>query len=76
MIINPERKPTLSLYYLGSVVLKILFEKNNEQIEPLFEFTKEALEQDLHIDFFYYTLDWLYMLSLIKLENGRVSLCV
>lgn len=75
MIINPERKPALSLYYLGGVVLKILLEKNNEQIESLFELTKKSLEEDLHVDFFYYTLDWLYILSLIKLENGRVSLC-
>ncbi len=76
MIINPEREPTLSLYYLGSVILEILFEKNDEQIELLFELTKSSFNKDLHIDFFYYALDWLYMLSCIKLEKGRVFLCV
>ena len=76
MIINFERKPVLSLYYLGGIVLEILIEKNNEQIESLFALTKESIAQDLYVDFFYYTLDWLFLLSLIKLENGRVSLCV
>ena len=75
MIINSERKPTLSLYYLGSEVLKILVDNNNEQIEPLFELLKKSIEEDIHIDFYYYALDWLYILSIIKMENGRVSLC-
>ncbi|GIP30362.1 hypothetical protein J23TS9_54920 [Paenibacillus sp. J23TS9] len=75
MIINSDRKPMLSLYYLGSEVLKILFENNNEQIENIFELLKKSVGEDIHIDFYYYALDWLYILSIIKMENGRVSLC-
>ena len=76
MIINLERKPTVSLYYLGSIILQILRNNNNEPIDDLFLLTEELLGEDLHIDFYYYTLDWLYILSLIKLTDGRVSLCV
>ena len=75
MIINPERSPSLSLYYLGSIVLKILLENDNLSIENLFENLQFKLGFELHIDFFYYTLDWLYILSAIKLDKERVCLC-
>lgn len=75
MIINFERNPTVSLYYLGSIVLEILLKKDKISIEDLYEATQMALGQDLHIDFFYYTLDWLYLISAIKLNDERVCLC-
>lgn len=75
MIINQDRKPTLSLYYLGGKILEKLNIENNLHIEPLFNWMKVELKEELHVDFFYYTLDWLYVLSLIKIENGRVVLC-
>ncbi|MGP0584390.1 ABC-three component system middle component 6 [Paenibacillus timonensis] len=75
MIINSERKPALSLYFLGSEILKILIENKNEQIETLFELLKKSISDEIHIDFYYYSLDWLYLLSIIRMENGRVLLC-
>ncbi|MBE6745008.1 MAG: hypothetical protein E7569_12430 [Ruminococcaceae bacterium] len=76
MIINSEREPTLSLYYLGSVVLNILCEYKSCEIVQLYDSTKKVLAEDIHIDFFYYTLDWLFIISAIKLEEERVFLCV
>lgn len=75
MIINSERNPNMSLYYLGSIVLEILLKKDNTSIENLYEATQVALGLDLHIDFFYYALDWLYLISAIKLNNERICLC-
>ena len=75
MIINPERNPTLSLYYLGSIVLKILLENNSMAIEELYRSVQLELDKELHIDFFYYTLDWLYILSAVKIEEDRICLC-
>lgn len=75
MIINLEREPLFSLYYLGGIVLKILHSKNYMQIEDLFKLTKKELNYDLHIDFFYYTMDWLYLLSAVKIKKGMVLLC-
>ncbi len=75
MIINPERSPSLSLYYLGSLVLKILLEKDNILIENLYETLQLKLGLELHIDFFYYALDWLYIISAIKLDEEMVCLC-
>ncbi len=75
MIVNIERKPTLSLYYIGGLVLNVLLSNSGEHIESLYQITKETMDQELHIDFFYYALDWLFLLSKIKLENGRIYLC-
>lgn len=75
MIINAERDPSISLYYLGSVVLKSLIKEENCALDELYALVQKDLGNDLHIDFFYYTLDWLFILSAIKLEGGSVSLC-
>ena len=74
MIINFEREPIFSLYFLGGVILKILNEKGSEILDILYEDLKKSIKRDIHIDFFYYTLDWLFISSLIKLDKGRVSI--
>ena len=57
MIVNVEREPELSLYYLGSV---------------LFQEIQNQLKRKIHVDFLYYALDWLFLLSLVKIEEGKV----
>lgn len=76
MIINSERKPDMSLYYVGGKIIEILFENKSEQLDFLLETLKTSVQEDMHFDFFYYALDWLFILSAIKLEEGRVSLCL
>lgn len=75
MIINVDRDPILSLYYLGGVVLDILNDSAEETTDGLFEKLKAKIDRYIHIDFFYYTLDWLFLLSLITLKNGVISKC-
>lgn len=75
MIINNKREPMYSLYFLGGIILRILNSSNNKMIDELFEKCKKEINQDIHIDFFYYALDWLFMLSIIELkEGGKVCL--
>jgi hypothetical protein len=75
MIINMDRNPSLSLYYLGSFILQLLLKENKQTLEELYTSTQIDIGFDIHIDFFYYTLDWLFILSTIKLKDGRVCLC-
>lgn len=72
MIVNNERDPELSLYYLGGIYLNILEQKKVISIENLFSETQVKLNKKIHIDFLYYALDWLFLLSLIKLKEGKV----
>lgn len=75
MIINYDRNPEYSLYYLGSEVLSLLSSNEKISIEDLYVFIKKKTKIDIHIDFLYYTLDWLYLISAIYIKNGVVHKC-
>lgn len=72
MIVNAEREPDYSLYYLGSILLEVLESTDVMPIEELLSETKKRLNKEIHIDFLYYTLDWLYLLSLVSIREGKV----
>ena len=41
-------------------------------IEELLEESQQRIEKKVHVDFIYYALDWLYLLDLVKIEEGKV----
>lgn len=77
MIINKERHPVFSLYYLGAIVLKCLSSEKKFTIDELYNEIKSHVynnyQIEIPINFFYYTLDWLYIQSSIELNNGRIT---
>lgn len=73
MIVNIEREPDMSLYYLGSVLIQFLEQVKTVSIEELLQEMQNELGQKLHVDFLYYALDWLFLLSLVRIEEGKVS---
>ena len=75
MIINIEREPKYSLYYLGGIILESLLDKNSAKIDELYNLCLINVDENLHIDFFYYALDWMYIRSIIKMNDGKVILC-
>lgn len=72
MIINIERKPDFSLYYLGSILLAILEQVTVISIEDLLSETQNQSKERVHVDFIYYALDWLFLLSIVRIEEGLV----
>lgn len=52
MIVNVEREPDLSLYYLGGILLEILEQTKVLTIEELLYETQNKLKKKLRIDFF------------------------
>lgn len=76
MIINIDRDPKYSLYYIGGIILDLLNSNNkNLSIEIIYTKVKNIVDKNIHIDFIYYSLDWIYMLSLINISENRVILC-
>lgn len=74
-IINYERDPKLSLYCIGAIILEILKENNNSlEIETIFEKVRNKIEYKISINILYLALDWLFLISLIELEKGRIIL--
>lgn len=72
MILNSQRQPDFSLYYLGGMLLEILEKQKILSIEELLEESQQRIEKKVHVDFIYYALDWLYLLDLVKIEEGKV----
>lgn len=72
MIINVEREPNLSLYYLGGILLTLLKKKKELPIEEVILEIQREFEKKIHVDFIYYALDWLFLLSLIEIREGTV----
>lgn len=72
MILNCQRQPDFSLYYLGGVLLEILEQVKVISIEKLLEKAQQHLKKKVHVDFIYYALDWLYLLGLVSIEEGKV----
>lgn len=72
MIINLEREPELSLYYIGSLILDWLMKEKSMPLEQLLYRIQNTYNDKIHVDFIYYALDWLYVMSLIKMEGGKV----
>lgn len=75
LIINVDREPKYSLYYIGSVIMEELKHNKEMIIEDLYKNICLEIDANLHIDFLYYSLDWLFLLSLIRVEGNRVVLC-
>lgn len=75
MIILKDRNPKFSLYNIGYLILKRLKEKGSATIEFLYSHVSNEIQEDIHIDFIYYSLDWLYLLSAIELKDNEVVLC-
>lgn len=72
MILNGQRQPDFSLYYLGGVLLKILEEAKVMPLEKLLEELQHYVKKKVHVDFIYYALDWLYLLESVTIEEGKV----
>ena len=72
MIVNIEREPDLSLYYLGGILLAILEQNAVISIEDLLVEAQNQLEEKVHIDFIYYAFDWLFLLSVVRIKEGKV----
>ena len=75
MIINVERDPKYSLYYIGAIIINLLKDYKTLSIDELYSAVESITGIKVHINFIYYALDWLYLLSLIKMTDNKVALC-
>lgn len=70
MILNTERNPKDSLYYIGAILLEIL--QSNKDGLYIDELRNKAKDKKINMSFFYYALDWLFIISKIEIKNERI----
>lgn len=76
MIIDKNINPERDLYYLGGVLIDVLAKKNNKEIDYMDLYTQFNQKQEITINLYSLTLDWLFILGLVtKGENGKIIKC-
>jgi hypothetical protein len=77
MVINHQRNPELSLYYIGGIILEILKANDNElELDSLHQESKSRLKSGLSIEYFYLALDWLFLVTDLRIEGTLIYLCI
>ena len=69
--IHPERK----IYYIGFLVLKVLKITSQKSIDFFHIYHKINEDQKVSMRLFILTLDWLFILGLIKTDKGYIIKC-
>jgi len=75
MLVPDNIHPNQTIYFNGAFVLKSLQE--NPVMDMLDLYIHTTHEQEMSMPVFVLSLDWLYLLNLIKLnDSGKVELCI
>lgn len=76
MLINNNRNPKYSIFYIAYEILTFM-NKNKKiaSMEELFQLIRDNIDNNIGIDYLYYTLDWMYLMSMITLKGEKVILC-
>jgi hypothetical protein len=77
MIIDDVSEPQKSLYVIGADILAELRDSSDKSIDPirLFDLFNSRTNK-VSITYFYFGLDWLYLLDAIELDGfGNIKLC-
>ncbi len=73
MIIGKDIQPERKLYFLGSKVLELL--QKSSQEEDLISLYQTLNDKEISINMLLLTLDWLFLLGTIKIDEGKIIKC-
>ncbi|WP_417367309.1 ABC-three component system middle component 6 [Flavobacterium beibuense] len=75
MIVDKNINPERDLYYLGAILIQVL-EKENNEVDYIDLYNQFNKKQDITINLYSLTLDWLFIIGLIsKAKNGKIKKC-
>jgi hypothetical protein len=76
MIIDKNTNPERDLYYLGSILIDLLQNKENKEVDYMDLYALINNKREITINLYSLTLDWLFILGLVaKSENGKIKIC-
>jgi hypothetical protein len=73
MIIGKDIQPERKLYFLGGRVLELL--QKSSQEEDLISLYHTLNDKEISINVLLLTLDWLFLLGVIKISKGKIIKC-
>ena len=77
MIFNKDSNPNNSVYYIGGLLIDCVIQDPKNSTTDFFELHHRLCKrQKISIHNYILTLDWLYLLELIKTDNhGNIKKC-
>jgi hypothetical protein len=75
VILNKDVRPDRKIYYIGSLIIEKLMVSPGQSVDYLSIYEGLREEEDITSEIFFLTLDWLFLLGAIKLEEGVVRKC-
>lgn len=76
MIISGFSTPDKSLYFIGANIISTLKRNSSSAVDPLILFYELNENFDLSMSYFVYSLDWLYIVGVLDLDDkGDIFLC-
>lgn len=76
MIVDKNINPERDLYYLGGILIDVLSQNKESYIDYMDLYRLFNQKQEITINLYSLTLDWLFILGLIaKGENGKIKKC-
>lgn len=76
MIISRDINPDRDFYYLGAKIIEILSSSNEEDNILIDVYQKMKQIEDISLNLFTLTLDWLYIIGAIShINEGKIIKC-
>lgn len=76
MIVSKDTTPGKKIYYLGALLIETLTKYPlNSNLDFFDVYSEMNLNKRISINLFAVTLDWLFLLDLIKIENNNIIKC-
>lgn len=76
MILSKDINPERNLYFLGGRVLQELQRMHGNKIDFLELYQKLNKEKDISVQLFVLTIDWLFLLEVVKSnKKGEIEKC-
>lgn len=76
MIVDKNINPERDLYYLGGVLINLIENDKNKEVDYIDLYNLMKSEKDISINLFSLTLDWLFILGLVKKgRKGKIGIC-
>lgn len=73
MLLPDNIHPENSIYFNGALVLNVLQESKDLELVSVYQKVKKI--KNLSFPVFLLCLDWLYIINVAEVKNGRVELC-
>lgn len=75
MIVSKNIHPERNLYFTGAILLSLLEDSFDEDVDIFSLYQKANVNSKMSVKVMLLTLDWLFLLGSVKINEGRIVKC-